>query len=83
MQPVGIENKLSPGPSLDESDKEKDRSLPEDLREAIDELNKDKIVKGALGTEFTDIFTKIKRTEWRSFISEVTPWEIDRYLTRL
>ena len=79
----GIENKLSPGPSLDESDKEKDRSLPEDLREAIDELNKDKIVKGALGTEFTDIFTKIKRTEWRSFISEVTPWEIDRYLTRL
>ena len=79
----GIENKLSPGPSLDESDKEKDRSLPEDLREAIDELNKDKTVKGALGTEFTDIFTKIKRTEWRSFISEVTPWEIDRYLTRL
>ncbi len=79
----GIENRLSPGPSLDESDQGMDRCLPEDLREAIAELNKDEVVKGALGEELTEIYTKIKRAEWRSFISEVTPWEIDKYLTRL
>ena len=79
----GIEKKLSPGPSVDEAGAESFKELPEDLREAIGELEKDAVVEGALGEAFADIYKKVKRDEWRSFISEVTPWEIDNYLRRI
>ncbi|MBQ7463809.1 MAG: glutamine synthetase [Lachnospiraceae bacterium] len=79
----GIEKKTSPGPSLDEAGNEEFSELPEDLKEAIGELEKDAVVEGALGEAFADIYKKVKRDEWRSFISEVTPWEIDNYLRRI
>ena len=73
----------SPGPSIDEITPEKTCYLPEDLKEALGEFSGDEVITGALGKEFSDIYIKIKRDEWRSFISEVTQWEIDNYLTRI
>ncbi len=79
----GMEKKTSPGPSIDDADPSDIRVLPEDLKEALEEFEKDEVVKGALGEEFSRIYSIVKRDEWRSFISEVTPWEIDNYLTRI
>ncbi len=79
----GIAKKTSPGPSIDEITPEKTCYLPEDLKEALGEFSGDEVITGALGKEFSDIYIKIKRDEWRSFISEVTQWEIDNYLTRI
>lgn len=73
----GIENKKDPGSSSSEA------LLPGDLKEAIEELGKDELVVSALGKDFTDVYTKVKKDEWRSFISEVTQWELDSYLTRI
>ena len=76
----GIRNKTAPGPKYGEGDAE---PLPEDLKEALGELAKDDVVTEALGKEFTDTFIKIKHDEWRDFISCVTEWELDNYLTRV
>ena len=76
----GIAKKTAPGPKYGESGAE---PLPEDLKEALVELAKDDVITGALGKEFTDIFIKIKRDEWRDFIGCVTQWELDNYLTRV
>jgi glutamine synthetase len=56
--------------------------LPQNLNEAIDALEKDDVVRSALGP-IADEYIKLKRAEWREFMCHVTPWEVDQYLTRL
>jgi glutamine synthetase len=56
--------------------------LPQNLNEAINELEKDEVVKSALGP-IADEFIRLKRSEWAEFMCHVTPWEVDRYLTVL
>ncbi len=76
----GIRKKTEPGQKYGEGDPE---NLPEDLKEALFELSKDDVIIDALGKEFTDIYIKIKRDEWRDFMRRVTQWELDNYLTRV
>lgn len=54
--------------------------LPQSLREALDELAEDEVVLGALG-EIAPEFLRVKRDEWETYDRQVTPWEIDQYLT--
>ncbi len=75
----GIEKKTEAGAKVGEDA----ATLPEDLKEAVMELMRDDIIVDALGREFADVYSKVKRDEWRAFLSEVTPWEIDNYLTRI
>ena len=79
----GIEKKTAPGPVLGEADESGIRFLPEDLKEAVEELGKDSLLVDVLGEEFVKVYTLIKRKEWRDFICSVTPWELDTYLTRV
>jgi glutamine synthetase len=55
-------------------------SLPETLGEALDELQKDNIIKEALGDMLFTKFLDAKRREWREYCRHVTPWERDNYL---
>lgn len=79
----GISNKTEPGCKLGTNSCDDAMRLPEDLKEAIGELCSDEVLTQALGKDFIDIYTKVKLDEWRSFMSEVTSWEIDNYLTRI
>jgi glutamine synthetase len=56
--------------------------LPHDLNEACDELEKNDVVREALGTHITTHFLAAKRLEWREYITQVTRWELDRYLAK-
>ncbi|HTG53940.1 MAG TPA: type I glutamate--ammonia ligase, partial [Gemmatimonadaceae bacterium] len=56
--------------------------LPHDLNEACDELEKDKVITAALGDHITRHFVEAKRTEWREYISQVSAWELDNYLSK-
>lgn len=56
--------------------------LPHDLNEACDELEKDDVVQAALGAHVTERYLAAKRQEWREYITQVTPWELERYLGR-
>ena len=79
----GIENKTALGTKCCDADPAMTSTLPEDLKEALGELEKDDVIKNALGDAFINDYLKVKRDEWRAFVREVTQWEIDNYLTRI
>lgn len=88
----GIEHAIDPGPMnkenmyrMTERDLEQRgiSLLPATLLEAVEELEKDRVILDALGKEFADFYVKIKRREWTEYHSTVSQWEIDRYLTYL
>lgn len=56
--------------------------LPSSLGEALDALNADDTMLGALGPFISDRYVAAKRQEYESYNRQVTPWEIDRYLNR-
>jgi glutamine synthetase len=62
------------------------RSLPANLLEAIDELERDDVLRAALGRgrgeDYLDYYAKVKRDEWARYHEQVTDWEIKEYLTR-
>jgi len=85
----GIKNKLEAGEPVNQnifemSAREKRRLkidvLPANLSEALDCLEKDDVLKNALGEHVYEHFAQAKRSEWETYISRVHPWEIEMYL---
>ncbi len=86
----GVKNAMEPPPpvtanvyemSARERGRLKIKSLPADLGEALDQLEKDSVLKEALGEHIFTHFLTAKRAEWSEYISQVHSWEVDRYLT--
>lgn len=50
------------------------------LGEALDALEDDEVIRGAIGEDTFVKFTRAKRAEWESFRTYVTQWEIERYM---
>ena len=91
----GIENKLDPGDpnagnmyttSEEELQKRGVELLPGNLLDATRELERDDVIREALGRaseeDYVDYFIRVKRDEWTRYHEQVTPWEIKEYLTR-
>ena len=85
----GIGRGLDPGAPVNKniftmSQREKRRlrvkELPSDLAEALDKLEKNKVISDALGPHISRSFLDAKRQEWADYISHVHPWEQERYL---
>ncbi len=57
--------------------------LPDNLHDALDALAADDVVRDALGEHLTERFLEAKALEWRDYRSQVTPWEIERYLEQV
>ena len=86
----GIENEIDSGPPLDvnvwelsaaDRKKFKITSLPANLGEAIEELEKSDTMREVLGEHLFTNFVESKKKEWSEYISQVSTWELDRYLT--
>jgi glutamine synthetase len=56
------------------------RELPGTLGEALDELEKDTVIRDALGDHVYNHFVDAKRAEWDEYRTQVSGWELDRYL---
>jgi glutamine synthetase len=56
--------------------------LPQDLSEACDELEKNDVMRAALGEHITEQFLAAKRSEWREYNQQVSAWELERYLAK-
>lgn len=56
-------------------------SLPSNLKEALDELASDEIIRDALGEHAYAHFFEAKMIEWDMFRTAVHPWEREQYLT--
>jgi glutamine synthetase len=58
------------------------RSLPHDLSHALDALEADEVMRGALGDHIFTEYVRLKREEWASYNEQVHQWEIDEYMDR-
>jgi len=85
----GVEKGADPGDPVNKnifemSERQKKRlkirQLPANLSEALDNLEKDQVVKDALGPHILENYLRAKRQEWADYISHVHPWEQERYL---
>jgi len=56
------------------------RELPGTLGEAIEELERDEVIREALGEHVYSHFVEAKRAEWDEYRMQITEWEIERYL---
>jgi len=54
--------------------------LPGSLEEAVDELQNDSVLLNALGEHSARLFVEAKRAEWDEYRTQVTEWELNRYL---
>lgn len=86
----GIEKDIDPGPPITKniftmSHRERRHlridELPGNLSEALDELEKDDLVRDTLGEHLFEHFLAAKREEWHDYIRHVSPWEVNRYLS--
>lgn len=85
----GIKQKMIPPEPIDgnvfdltseEKQKRGIHPLPSNLNEALDCLEKDQVIKDALGEELLETYITLKRKEWSNYINEaVTDWEWENY----
>ena len=85
----GVDNKLDPPAGLnninvydlsaDERKALNISELPGSLKEALQELDKDELLKETLGGIY-EPFTRAKNAEWEDYRIKVMDWEIERYL---
>ena len=54
--------------------------LPASLREALNELEGDEVLKSALGKDLYEAFNRAKWAEWEDYRLNVMDWELARYL---
>ncbi|MBC7375271.1 MAG: glutamine synthetase, partial [Frankiales bacterium] len=54
--------------------------LPSSLAEAIVVMERSELVAETLGEQVFDFFLRNKRAEWSAYRSQVTPFELGRYL---
>ncbi len=88
----GIKNQLTPPESVDKNLFELTKedlgsrgvkSLPANLNEAVDALDKNEFMKEVLGEHIAKRYIAAKRVEWEEYRTQVTQWEIEQYLYRI
>ena len=57
--------------------------LPQSLADALDIMERSELVASALGEHIFEWFLRNKRSEWRGYKTQVTPFELNRYLRSL
>lgn len=61
-------------------------SLPANLLDATQELERDDVLRAAFGRgrdeDYVDYYVRVKRAEWFRYHEQVSPWEIREFLTR-
>ncbi len=87
----GIKKGLTPPPAVDGNiyemsaevrEKMNIESIPGTLKEAIDHMEADPLIKEALGEHAYKAYITAKTMEWEDYRTSVHQWEIDRYLEK-
>jgi glutamine synthetase len=85
----GIEQRMPLPDAMEETLLGRDRvwerttpTLPASLDDALVALGQDDVILGALGPYVSDRYLAAKRQEIEEYNRQVTPWELNRYLTR-
>ncbi|MEP2619003.1 MAG: type III glutamate--ammonia ligase, partial [Marinomonas sp.] len=84
----GIERELDPGEpmninlydlSLEEIIAKNISILPQNLGDALNELEKDTVFVEAMGSDIVAEFLNVKRAEWGEYQRHVSDWEVAKY----
>ncbi|HVM25113.1 MAG TPA: glutamine synthetase family protein [Candidatus Limnocylindrales bacterium] len=85
----GVDRKLTPPDPVEENlyhfdaaklESRRIKQLPGTLREALDELAGDEVIREALGDHIFERFLEAKTEEWDEYRKQVSSWEVERYL---
>jgi glutamine synthetase len=85
----GINKSIDPGEPVDQnvyhlSESERQslgiKTLPANLKEALDFLEDDKVIREALGEHVFENIMRLGMMEWEAYNTFVHPWEIERYI---
>lgn len=86
----GIKNKITPPDPIDENIYAMDEmqlkkfgigSLPGNLKEALEEFKKDKVLHQGLTEHIITNYVRAKFQEWEDYSLRVHPWELEQYLS--
>ena len=56
------------------------RTLPANLKEALDYLEQDKVIRGTLGEHVFENIMRLGLSEWEAYNTFVHSWEVERYI---
>ncbi len=85
----GIKRGIDPGEPVDlnvyhltalERESMDIKTLPANLKEALDYLEADKVIRVALGEHVYENIMRLGLSEWEAYNTFVHPWEIERYI---
>lgn len=88
----GIQNQILPPAAVKENifeltaQKRQEKgieSLPNNLLEAVQELEKDSFIQNVLGEHLSRNYIQAKKQEWEQYCRHVSAWEIEQYLYRV
>lgn len=88
----GIKNQILPPAAVNQNifemtaaqrQEEGIESLPNNLLEAVQELEKDPFIQGVLGEHLSRRYIRAKKQEWAQYCRHVSAWEIEQYLYRI
>lgn len=88
----GMRRRIEPPQSLDMDmnllSEEERRSygienLPRNLKEAVEEFEKDPLMREVLGEEVCRKYAQAKRREWEAYNAQISAWELQNYLLRI
>lgn len=90
---AGIEEGLEPPAPIEDRDlftqprqellRQGFRTLPESLGQAVELFRRSKLMRETLGDHICDYLVEAKQAEWDEYQSNVSTWELDRYLAVL
>ncbi len=88
----GIRNRMEPPESMDRNLNDLSLQelsdcgiapLPRNLKEAVEEFEKDPLMEEVLGREVCRKYAEAKRKEWEAYNAQISQWELEQYLLRI
>lgn len=58
-------------------------NLPGNLKEAVEEFEKDPLMREILGEEVCQKYAQAKLREWEVYNAQISEWELQNYLLRI
>lgn len=77
---LGLKAQQMPKPECTGDAYMNETDLPYNLGDALDLLEEDAALREVLGVEFCNVYTSVKRNEYKEFLQVISPWEREHLL---
>ncbi len=77
---LGLKGALEPRPEYSGDAYTSESELPNNLQDALAQLDEDADLRGVLGQPFCTVFKAVKEDEYRRYLQVISPWEREHLL---